>query len=45
LPHVEELNIGFAIIARSVFTGVEESVSTMARLVRGKSRVSARRTR
>lgn len=45
LPHVEELNIGFSIVARSVFTGVEESVSTMARLVRGRNRVSARRAR
>jgi len=40
LPHVEELNIGFAIVARSVFTGVEESVSTMKHLIQG--RVSAR---
>ena len=32
LPHVEELNIGFAIVARSVFTGVDEAVSTMVRL-------------
>jgi len=29
---VEELNIGFAIVARSVFTGVDEAVSTMVRL-------------
>jgi pyridoxine 5-phosphate synthase len=34
LPHVEELNIGFAIVARSVFTGVDEAVGRMARLVR-----------
>ena len=34
LPHVEELNIGFAIVARSVFTGVDEAVGKMARLVR-----------
>jgi pyridoxine 5-phosphate synthase len=33
LPWVEELNIGFAIVARSVFTGVDEAVRTMARLV------------
>ncbi|MBL8857618.1 MAG: pyridoxine 5'-phosphate synthase [Planctomycetes bacterium] len=38
LPHVEELNIGFAIVARSVFTGVDEAVSTMAKLVRGRSK-------
>ena len=36
LPHVEELNIGFAIVARSVFTGVDEAVGAMARLVRGR---------
>ncbi len=33
LPWVEELNIGFAIVARSVFTGVDEAVRTMAHLV------------
>jgi hypothetical protein len=33
LPWVEELNIGFAIVARSVFSGVDESVRTMARLI------------
>lgn len=36
LPHVEELNIGFAIVARAVFDGLEEAVSEMARLVRGR---------
>jgi len=35
LPHVEELNIGFAIVARSVFDGVAVAVGEMARLVRG----------
>src|SRR5688572_7951996 len=35
LPHVEELNIGFAIVARSLFTGVDEAVGSMARLVHG----------
>ena len=35
LPHVEELNIGFAIVARSVFTGVDEAVGSMVRLCRG----------
>ena len=29
LPHVEELNIGFALVARAVFTGVEEAVRLM----------------
>jgi pyridoxine 5-phosphate synthase len=38
LPHVEELNIGFAIVARSVFVGVDEAVGEMARLVRGRVR-------
>jgi pyridoxine 5-phosphate synthase len=41
LPWVEELNIGFAIVARSVFTGVDESVRAMARLVH--ARVAANR--
>lgn len=50
LPHVEELNIGFAIVARAVFTGVDEAVGTMARLVhgaapRGRARPSARRAK
>lgn len=43
LPHVEELNIGFAIVARSLFTGVEEAVASMVRLVRGKPRASSKR--
>lgn len=38
LPHVEELNIGFAIVSRAVFTGVDEAVGAMARLVRGRGR-------
>jgi pyridoxine 5-phosphate synthase len=38
LPNVEELNIGFAIVARSVFTGVDEAVGRMARLVRAGGR-------
>ena len=29
LPHVEELNIGFAIVARAVFTGVQAAVRLM----------------
>jgi hypothetical protein len=36
LPHVEELNIGFAIVARALFEGVDEAVGAMARLVRGR---------
>jgi len=39
LPHMEELNIGFAIVARALFDGVDEAVSRMAQLVRGGSRV------
>lgn len=42
LPHVEELNIGFAVVARAVFTGVDEAVGTMVELIRagagGRSR-------
>lgn len=45
LPHVEELNIGFAIVARSVFTGVEESISTMARLIRTQRSVRSKGAR
>ena len=44
LPFVEELNIGFAIVARAVFTGVDEAVRTMARLV-ATPRATAPRTR
>jgi pyridoxine 5-phosphate synthase len=44
LPHVEELNIGFAIIARAVFTGVDEAVRTMARLI-ASAETAAPRTR
>ena len=36
LPHVEELNIGFAIVAQSLFTGVDDAVRRMASLVRAK---------
>jgi pyridoxine 5-phosphate synthase len=42
LAGVEELNIGFAIVARSVFSGVDEAVGTMAKLVRGTARRSRR---
>ena len=34
IPEVEELNIGHAIIARALFTGLEESVREMKRLMR-----------
>ena len=34
LPHVRELNIGHAIIARAVFTGLETAVREMRRLMR-----------
>lgn len=34
IPGVKELNIGHAIIARSIFTGLEESVREMKRLMR-----------
>ena len=33
LPHLEELNIGHAIIARAVFTGLAEAVAEMKRLM------------
>ena len=35
LPHVEELNIGHAIIARSVFCGLRRAVQEMCALIRG----------
>jgi pyridoxine 5-phosphate synthase len=44
LPWIEELNIGFAIVARAVFTGVDEAVSSMARLVQSTPRSKARKT-
>lgn len=34
LPHVEELNIGHSIIARSVFVGIRRAVGEMAALIR-----------
>lgn len=37
LPHLEELNIGHAIVSRAVFTGVEEAVQAMLRAM-GRSR-------
>jgi pyridoxine 5-phosphate synthase len=33
LPGVEELNIGHSIVSRSVFTGVDEAIGTMKRLI------------
>jgi pyridoxine 5-phosphate synthase len=38
IPRVEELNIGFAIVARALFAGVHEAVSSMAALARGAAR-------
>lgn len=35
LPHVEELNIGFAIVARALLVGLEAAVREMASLVHG----------
>ena len=34
LPHVEELNIGHSIVARSLFTGVDSAIREMLALVR-----------
>jgi pyridoxine 5-phosphate synthase len=36
LPHVEELNIGHAIVARSLFVGVEAAVREMLARIRGE---------
>jgi pyridoxine 5-phosphate synthase len=38
LPHLEELNIGFAIVARAITSGVENAVATMKTLVTSVSR-------
>lgn len=35
MPHLEELNIGFAIVAHSLFVGVESAVGEMYRLIQG----------
>jgi pyridoxine 5-phosphate synthase len=35
VPHLEEVSIGFAIVAESVFIGLEEAVTRMLQLVRG----------
>jgi pyridoxine 5-phosphate synthase len=37
LPHVEELNIGFAIVARALFDGVHEAVERMNRLLQDRA--------
>lgn len=37
VPHIDEVSIGFAIVAESVFVGLGEAVSRMARLVREAS--------
>lgn len=41
VPEIEELNIGYAIIGRAVFTGLETAVREMAALVR-RARVTCR---
>jgi len=33
MPHISELNIGHAIIARALFTGLQEAVREMKRLM------------
>ncbi|MEW6073635.1 MAG: pyridoxine 5'-phosphate synthase [Planctomycetota bacterium] len=38
LPHVEELNIGHAIVARALFAGVEAAIGEMLGLIRGVRR-------
>ena len=38
LPHVEELNIGHAIVAHSLFVGVEAAIVEMLALIRGTHR-------
>lgn len=37
VPHVEEYNIGFSIIAKSVFVGLENAVREMSDLINGKN--------
>jgi pyridoxine 5-phosphate synthase len=34
VPHVEEVSIGFAIVARAVFVGLEQAVREMSRIVK-----------
>lgn len=34
LPHVEELNVGYSIVCRSVFVGLEQAVREMAEAIR-----------
>ncbi|MEK6729794.1 MAG: pyridoxine 5'-phosphate synthase, partial [Planctomycetota bacterium] len=33
IPHMEELNIGFSIIARALFVGLSEAVAEMKRAI------------
>lgn len=35
VPHVQEVSIGFAVVARSVMSGMEEAVREMRRVVKG----------
>ena len=35
VPHVQEVSIGFAVVARSVFSGLEQAVREMRRVVKG----------
>ena len=44
IPRVEELNIGFAIVARSLFEGVHEAVSRMAALASESGKTIRSRT-
>ena len=44
IPRVEELNIGFAIVAHSLFVGVHEAVAQMAALSKGSARSAGSRT-
>lgn len=37
VPHIEEYNIGFSIIAKSVFIGLENAVKEMSDLINGKN--------
>lgn len=45
IPQVRELNIGHAIVARAVFTGLPEAVAEMKRLVRGARHPSSATSR
>jgi pyridoxine 5-phosphate synthase len=45
LPYVEELNIGYAIVARALFAGVDAAVGAMAELVEASEPQPARQPR